>query len=1014
MKKILLYSLLILSAISAAAQSNNSSLSAIRSYLDEMFSTLDKTKVPTGFLSDYAVNLVDFNNYSGQLVDSNYVDAACYADILYSINSSKVSGDSLAIYSTINTFHQGATQSSLKASIALFQYNYIVENALSDGLITYVNDKVADVYENNVWKDPYGTNYILGFATNAPSLVLNTVSISFPSSLFLTNISASLELDAGDGQGYRQISLGSTLNISYSESGFKELKLKVTLASGTILYAHSFLLTIDSPIAPNSTIANETTIISTTYSGTPVSAKVSFKYGGGRTDIEKPFIVAEGFDPFDLIKEFDSSLPDGYLNIDTLYVNASDTLKSYDIIYIDWLDYKEDIRANAKLFQEIITWVNTIKHNNGSNCRNIVYAESMGGLIANYALWSMEQNGILHETDYFISNDAPYYGANVPIGAQYVLQDLLKKASVLSFYLKKYNVYTIINEIFTAKSVKQLLYCYVNSNLGLTSNEHILLENEMTSMGLPRGDSGYPIENIALVSGGYFNKNGTLSQSLFALNAPPLASGYMAADGLTVPNLIINMLLNFVLLSPRGGFRSLRYDFEAYPYVSYGQLLMNSHLTYEKFFLWVFGIEIPLDSKTKYAPSFGLTYDSLPGSYYNLDLILSDVSSLNYDKKLIGSAYTRINYVDRFMFVPTASALRINNPTNINYYKNYYSNLPAPFIETPFQSFALADSSRFHTDLSLNQKNFLDNILSLNISGPSTLEPGDTTYQYTYSAGYSDIISLTWSTSNSNVATINGSTGVLTPVGTGGVDVILSGSGNGKYYYKKKHVVIGFPEVRITKSAWGNTTILNAQCVSADEAPFLQQGVSNGSILFQWGIKYDYGSITWNTPTNSSSFSIQLTNATSITTVFLRLVDGNNQSNTGAVVHKTIQRPDPLVANISQLGKMTTGETLTALAFSVPDMFDENNNIYLVLKEDVPGVLDDGLSYYKVGTRTGKVYRNHEDTIQGYKYHYFDFRSQSVVNLELNSLYQNLHNVGDVETLIIKAYDEYAEKNNKE
>ena len=618
----------------------------------------------------------------------------------------------------------------------------------------------------------------------------------------------------------------------------------------------------------------------------------------------------------------------------------------------------------------------------------------------------MEQNGISHETDYFISNDAPYYGANVPIGAQYVLQDLLKKASILSFYLKKYKEYTIINEIFNSQSVKQLLCRYVNNNLVLTSSEHNLLENEMTSMGMPQGDLGHPIENIALISGGYFNKNGIMTQSLFAPNAPPLASGYLAADGLTVPNLIINMFLNLFLLSPRGGFRSLRYDFEAYPYVSNGQLLMSSHLTYEKLLFWLFEIEISLDSKTKYAPNYGLTFDSLPGSYYDVTDILSDYASLSFEEEWIGSAYTRINYVDRFMFVPSASALKIKDPTIINYYKNYYSNLPIPFSETPFQSFALADSSQYHTSLSPNQYAFLDNILSFNISGPSTLEPGDTTYQYTYGAGYSDIISLTWSTSNSNIATINSSTGVLTPVGTGGVDVILSGSGNGKYYYKKKHVVIGFPEVRITKSVYGNTTILNAQCVSADDAPFLQQGVSNGSILFQWGIKYDYGSITWNTPTNSSSFSVQLTNATSITTVFLRLVDGNNQSNTGATVHKTIQRPDPLVANISQLGRMTTGENVTFLAFSVPDMYDENQNMYLVLKEDVPGVLDYGLSYYKVGTRTGKVYRDHEDTIQGYKYHFFGFRSQSVVTLELTSLYQNLHNVGDVETLIIKAYDE--------
>ena len=91
---------------------NVSSLSEIRAGLDNMFSTLDKTKVPTGYLLDYAIDLVDFGNYSGQLVDSNYVDNACYADMLYSINSAKITGDSLAIHSTVNSLLAGRSAPS--------------------------------------------------------------------------------------------------------------------------------------------------------------------------------------------------------------------------------------------------------------------------------------------------------------------------------------------------------------------------------------------------------------------------------------------------------------------------------------------------------------------------------------------------------------------------------------------------------------------------------------------------------------------------------------------------------------------------------------------------------------------------------------------------------------------------------------------------------------------------------------------------------------------------------------
>jgi|GEM_PF-5623165 len=41
----------------------------IRGYLDNMFSTLDKTKVPGGLLRDFAFELVELDKYSGNLLN---------------------------------------------------------------------------------------------------------------------------------------------------------------------------------------------------------------------------------------------------------------------------------------------------------------------------------------------------------------------------------------------------------------------------------------------------------------------------------------------------------------------------------------------------------------------------------------------------------------------------------------------------------------------------------------------------------------------------------------------------------------------------------------------------------------------------------------------------------------------------------------------------------------------------------------------------------------------------------
>lgn len=60
----------------------------IRERLDYMFQPLEKDRVPTGFLLDYAIDLVDFTQYDGTtLTDSNYVSLTTYEDILHSLHS---------------------------------------------------------------------------------------------------------------------------------------------------------------------------------------------------------------------------------------------------------------------------------------------------------------------------------------------------------------------------------------------------------------------------------------------------------------------------------------------------------------------------------------------------------------------------------------------------------------------------------------------------------------------------------------------------------------------------------------------------------------------------------------------------------------------------------------------------------------------------------------------------------------------------------------------------------------
>ncbi|MDR3327030.1 MAG: hypothetical protein LBT04_02685 [Prevotellaceae bacterium] len=162
-------------------------------------------------------------------------------------------------------------------------------------------------------------------------------------------------------------------------------------------------------------------------------------------DIEKPILIASGFDPDDLIRIHDeddkgkaykylydiankatSSFPGGLLE--------QLRQKGYDIIIYRSLNSTESLIDNGEnltnFIQEKILDIKT------SDEPLIVLGASMGGLTARYALTYMASRGISHQRRLFISMDSPRNGANVPLGFQYMVKylndDLGRKIKMLS------------------------------------------------------------------------------------------------------------------------------------------------------------------------------------------------------------------------------------------------------------------------------------------------------------------------------------------------------------------------------------------------------------------------------------------------------------------------------------------------------------------------------------------------------------------------------------------------------
>ena len=175
-----------------SAQTSIEENDIVRSALDEMFEDLDKSRVPTGYLLDYAVDLVELSDYDGaELTDSNYVDRALLADILRSVRSASVNASSSVVIPSLATDMSDplVASNSTDMSVAAFKYNYIVANALTDGLIEYdeASGKASDSWKGGVWQNPYGESHLLAFAPMSAVVRSQNVEFNFPSNLFYKN-----------------------------------------------------------------------------------------------------------------------------------------------------------------------------------------------------------------------------------------------------------------------------------------------------------------------------------------------------------------------------------------------------------------------------------------------------------------------------------------------------------------------------------------------------------------------------------------------------------------------------------------------------------------------------------------------------------------------------------------------------------------------------------------------------------------------------------------------------------
>lgn len=915
MKTHRLYLLLIISILFSCAnciiaQTSQNVFHDVRTELNRVFSGLNKNRVPTHILLDQAINYADVKRYNGtSLADSTIVNRHIFVDILRTINEASVS--STPLISNMPFIIDSITEPiSLNGEVtlahAIFRYNTLKENAIEDGLIEVNNGILYEVIQNGTWLNPYNENYTFAFTSGTEICSKSSVKYTILNIPQLRNIEVlNLFFDADDGHGYRKINttINNQISVNYASDGEKHLRLKVILQDGTTLVSHSnIIIKPDLEASINGADDNEFAEFGFSSEDGTASAQLSILRPNGSLGIRKPFIIVEGFDPWELGQILPNSDIDntGFTTRGTYtQIFDSGVLSDYDYMYVDWHNSTVDIRTNAEILIKIINFVNELKTTTDPI---VIMGQSMGGLITRYALCIMEAMGMPHQVSTYISHDSPHLGANLPLGFQYFISQIVSLVSDYSTLKSAVDLFTgsslseaelaILNTLHS-DAAKQMLMLYLNEQGYIDDSFHSAWQTELDQLGFPQGDNGQNFESLAVVNGGIFNLSEELTEghllyaNLYA-SSYELFSSFLLYETYKIARKIFSRHSEQIdsiygdIKDSQNTMLSFQGNIEVNPHTqaSTGDLLSKLKLQYTYWTLWsneprshnIFNSEV-------FIPHNISGYDDYYGSYYNLGSLAYSDSEEGW----AGEYAYSLSVADSFMFIPTASALAHSAGLAYpNKHRDYYINRPIPNEETPFDAYFLSDGSSVHISTEYEIFEWINKQLNLKIEGPNLV---------THSANFSVpgiYSSVTWTSSDPTIAEFE-ENGKLVAKGNGFVTITAESYRDGELYRKQKTVKVGMPEFCITKQYYPNVGYEFTATVTDSEAEFINDLVASGEVNFEWKIIDSDGAL--NDVESSGATATYMIAEDELVTIAVSLITSEGEKSPARTLTINLQTP---------------------------------------------------------------------------------------------------------------------------
>ncbi len=652
---------------------DSSTAPTLHMMMDSVFALTDLSGVSSGILADRGFQYVPIEWYDGTLQPQNKLYYETWHGLYASMYTAAIDTNDRLPHpvGAYREDQEALTEGSpIPLGLLYMDYHQLDTNSIADGLLAWSGVQLTDVVGRS--RSPYLARKLFGATPLRNSHLSRQVSFVLDSAYWFTNSSLGLdriEIDFGDGAGFRVVDWQQEISLVYPDSGDYLVTTRLTFEDAGTAESHAHFR-VEQAVSTHryGTDVNDTTIVRIPAEpGVHSGGQFTISLGCGPDALDRPLIVVQGITVGGAENGVDYNT---FLRqIDPLAgPNLKDVFEDegYDLVYVEYADGEDFIERNAYFLQDVIREVNDLKVGDEEN---VIMGVSMGGIVTRYALRDMEladPNSLGspivedHQCRLYISYDSPHRGANIPLGLQHMVLHLATSGPnglPIGWAIPGItDVVGFLNSpaarqllVYHAFNVGSILYPPLSTPFSVTSPEHTAFYDQLELMGMPQQTD----ENIAISNGSGLPPGQARDQ------------GFQAGDvmfELSASHWTLLPWWGAVAFSLTGSNVWLDFQVNAVPDGNPQQIYRGV------FDIRIFGVSLFTGLRIV-AASNTLPYDNAPGGsipvgiFVDPAFIQAKLIAIGVPANIaIGAANSLTINADQFNFIPAVSALNVDEP----------------------------------------------------------------------------------------------------------------------------------------------------------------------------------------------------------------------------------------------------------------------------------------------------------------------------------------------------------------